>query len=167
MVLFSFAVLGQSIPIIPWTHYQEILLMSPPYLLLLHKLGFHLPGDVGKLFPRIPHFWTSDVLLSVANKLGPIPTNEVLNFDLANLLELMKTAKKEGETLSMPPPSVAMGSLDCPSLSDSDMSFNLPGIGMGSNFMGASTSYAFGPASHSVNWMALVHKSKQLGDGRR
>lgn len=143
--------------------------MSPPYLLLLHKLGFHLPGDVGKLFPRIPHFWTSDVLLAVAIKLGPIPSKENLNFDLSKLMELMESNKHEGETaavVTMPQPNIAMSGMVQP-INDTDISFNLPSISVGSNFMSGSTSYAFGSTPHTVNWMALVHKSKQLAEGRR
>lgn len=42
------------------------------FQLLLRQLGFHLPSETGKLFFRIPSFWTPDVLLTVAYKLGPI-----------------------------------------------------------------------------------------------
>jgi Timeless PAB domain len=62
----------QSVPLVPWNLEQSTLLAFPPFVLLLHKLGFHLPGDVGKVFPRIPHFWTPDVLYATALKLGPI-----------------------------------------------------------------------------------------------
>lgn len=143
--------------------------MSPPYLLLLHKLGFHLPGDVGKLFPRIPHFWSSDVLLAVAIKLGPIPAKENLNFDLSKLMELMESNKLEGEAaavVTISPPNIAMSGMVQP-INDTDISFNLPGISVGSNFMSGPTSYGFGSTPHTVNWMALVHKSKQLAEGRR
>lgn len=46
--------------------------MYPPFMLLLHKLGFHLPTDSGKAFVRIPAFWTAEILLNVAEKLGPV-----------------------------------------------------------------------------------------------
>ena len=52
-----FSDLKQSIPMIPWNKQQEMGLQSEAFILLLHKLGFHLPADVGKCFPRIPHFW--------------------------------------------------------------------------------------------------------------
>jgi timeless protein len=62
----------QSIPLIPWTLEQNTVLTYPPFVLLLHKLGFHLPADVGKVFPRIPHFWTAEVLYATAQKLGTV-----------------------------------------------------------------------------------------------
>ncbi|CAL8094486.1 unnamed protein product [Orchesella dallaii] len=160
---YHYTLLGQSIPIVPWTHYQEILLMSPPYLLLLHKLGFHLPGDVGKMFPRIPHFWTSDVLLAVANKLGPIPSKEVLNFDLTKLMELMESHKQDGYTasvVSLPAPNLAMTGMGTPM--NEDLNYNLPGIGVAGSFIPGPASFGFGSAPHTVNWMDLVHKSKQI-----
>jgi timeless protein len=43
-----------------------------PFMLLLHKLGLHLPADAGKVYARIPHFWTPDVLYHMAQKLGPL-----------------------------------------------------------------------------------------------
>lgn len=144
--------------------------MSPPYLLLLHKLGFHLPGDVGKLFPRIPHFWTSDVLLAVATKLGPIPCKEALNFDLDRLMDLMLIAKQEGEStdvVAMSSPNHTMSGMRSPPLNKGDMNFNLPGVGVTGTYISTSASYGFGSAPHTVNWMTLVQKSKQLGDGRR
>lgn len=67
----------QSVPLVPWNLEQSTLLAYPPFVLLLHKLGFHLPGDVGKVFPRIPHFWTPDVLYATALKLGPIELSEL------------------------------------------------------------------------------------------
>jgi timeless protein len=62
----------QSIPVIPWNLEQKNILLYQPFIMLLHKLGFHLPADSGKIFARIPNFWTADVLFSIAQKLGPI-----------------------------------------------------------------------------------------------
>jgi timeless protein len=62
----------QSIPVIPWNLEQKNILLYQPFLMLLHKLGFHLPADSGKIFARIPNFWTADVLFSISQKLGPI-----------------------------------------------------------------------------------------------
>lgn len=62
----------KSIPLVPWNSEQTSILLYQPFVLLLHKLGFHLPADAGKLFVRIPDFWTADILYSTAQKLGPV-----------------------------------------------------------------------------------------------
>lgn len=63
----------QSIPLITWTNEQHLAAIYPPFVLLLHKLGFHLAADSRKLFARIPEFWTHDHLYAVALRLGGIP----------------------------------------------------------------------------------------------
>lgn len=65
-------VVNQSIPIVPWNNEQSTAIHNQTFLHLLHRLGFHLPEDSGKLFVRIPNFWTIDVLLHIAERLGPI-----------------------------------------------------------------------------------------------
>ncbi|XP_034230550.1 protein timeless isoform X3 [Thrips palmi] len=72
--------LHQSTPLVPWYTEQEQCLHYPTFILLLHKLGFHLAGDAGKLFPRVPHFWATDVLYQTAEKLGSIDEGN-LKFD--------------------------------------------------------------------------------------
>lgn len=67
-----FVVKKQSVPVVPYNAEQTTILAYEPFILLLHQLGFHLPVDAGKLFVRVPEFWTADILYSVANKLGPI-----------------------------------------------------------------------------------------------
>lgn len=62
----------QSIPLVPFNAVQNKILVYQPFVLLLHKLGFHLPADANKLYVRIPEFWTAEMLFSVAEKLGPI-----------------------------------------------------------------------------------------------
>lgn len=69
----------------PWNKQQESGLQSEAFILLLHKLGFHLAADVGKIFPRIPHFWSADHILQLAQKLGPL-NEEELNFDISMLI---------------------------------------------------------------------------------
>ncbi|KAJ1520010.1 hypothetical protein ONE63_004241 [Megalurothrips usitatus] len=76
--------LRQSIPLVPWYAEQEQCLQCPTFILLLHKLGFHLAADAGKLFPRIPHFWATDVLYHTAEKLGPI-NKDTIKFDVGML----------------------------------------------------------------------------------
>lgn len=68
----------QSVPVVPWNAEQTSILSYEPFILLLHQLGFHLPVDAGKLFVRVPEFWTPDFLFSVAQKLGPIDKSNFL-----------------------------------------------------------------------------------------
>lgn len=75
---------GQSIPLVPWNRFQYQGLQTEAFILMLHKLGFQLPADVGKVFPRIPHFWSADHTYSVAAKLGPIATSQ-LKFSVSEL----------------------------------------------------------------------------------
>ena len=44
---------NQSIPLVPWNRFQYQGLQTEAFILLLHKLGFQLPADVGKVFPRL------------------------------------------------------------------------------------------------------------------
>jgi hypothetical protein len=133
-IAYFFTILGQSVPIVPWTKKQEKALRSPSVILLLHKLGFHLPNDVGRLYPRIPHFWTTDVLFSVAKRMGPI---ENLKFDESKIGELQYdllsvTEDQSAERMVAPTnlfPPFAMNASPCP----------------------------------SVDWMSLVQKSKMMG----
>nr|AVP27640.1 timeless [Laodelphax striatellus] len=83
---YHFALLQQSIPLVPWTTEQNNILQYQPFVLLLHKLGLHLPSDSGKIFVRIPNFWTSDIMYSTAQKLGPMKADD-LKFDLQLLEE--------------------------------------------------------------------------------
>lgn len=62
----------QAIPVVPWNSDQSVVHLYPTFMLLLHKLGFHLPADSGNAFVRIPAFWTADILFNVAQKLGPV-----------------------------------------------------------------------------------------------
>uniref|UniRef100_A0A182TVJ9 TIMELESS domain-containing protein n=1 Tax=Anopheles melas TaxID=34690 RepID=A0A182TVJ9_9DIPT len=62
----------KSIPVVPWNQDQFAILSYQPFILLLHKLGFHLPADAKKMFVRIPEFWTADILYNIALKLGPL-----------------------------------------------------------------------------------------------
>ena len=85
---------------VAWNKNQESGLQTETFMLLLHKLGFHLANDVGKCFPRIPHFWSADHLFQLALKLGPVQ-KEDLKVD-SSLLEISIT---ETETKEMLPAS--------------------------------------------------------------
>lgn len=95
-----FLELDQSIPIVPWTREQQNILNNPSFILLLHKLGFHLPVDTMKLFVRVPHFWTADYIYGITQKLGPIDPGTdyrqiyyffflLSSFDINNFITLM------------------------------------------------------------------------------
>jgi len=92
-VLYHFNDINQSIPMVAWSKNQESGLQTETFMLLLHKLGFHLANDVGKCFPRIPHFWSADHLFQLALKLGPVQ-KEDLNVD-TKLLEIYLPGNEE------------------------------------------------------------------------
>ncbi|XP_055541852.1 protein timeless isoform X2 [Wyeomyia smithii] len=90
----------KSIPIVPWDQEQSSILTYQPFVLLLHKLGFHLPADAKKMFVRIPEFWTTDILYSIALKLGPLD-NSMIDFDLSLLGMIDKQQTKEAPRPTM------------------------------------------------------------------
>lgn len=59
-------------PLVPWNCEQANICKDLKFLQLLHKLGFHMPVDSGKVFIRIPNVWTAVLLYEVANKISPI-----------------------------------------------------------------------------------------------
>lgn len=61
---------NKSIPIVPWNSDHSAMMQYHPFVLLLHKLGFHLPADSGSVYPRVPEFWTADLMYNIALKLG-------------------------------------------------------------------------------------------------
>ncbi|XP_017769876.1 PREDICTED: protein timeless [Nicrophorus vespilloides] len=87
-----YALLHLPIPVIPWTSEQNNALKHRPFVLLLHNLGFYLPADTGKIFVRIPDFWTADHLFSVAQQLGPIDSDQI-KFDIGLLKGRQKNAE--------------------------------------------------------------------------
>lgn len=62
----------KSIPIVPWNNDHSAMMQYHPFVLLLHKLGFHLPADSGSVYPRVPEFWTADLMYNTALKLGSL-----------------------------------------------------------------------------------------------
>lgn len=73
--------LKEAVPIIAWSCEQKVMMQSQVFLLLLHKLGVHLPADAGKVFARIPSNWSPKTLYSKALTLGPIK-EDWLKFNL-------------------------------------------------------------------------------------
>ena len=51
-IWFYYNKASQSILLVPWNRFQYQGLQTEAFILLLHKLGFQLPADVGKVFPR-------------------------------------------------------------------------------------------------------------------
>ena len=98
-VTFFSPVSNQSTPLIPWTSEHEEAFSSPTFRQLLGELGFHMPSETGKLYPRIPHFWCPEVLYMVAKRLGDITESESIVSDVSSayllLLCLIHTAKIE------------------------------------------------------------------------
>ena len=74
---------------VAWTKQHESGLQTETFLMLLHKLGFHLASDVGKLFPRIPHYWSTDHIYQLVQKLGQ-PLKQDMKVDLLSVLESTK-----------------------------------------------------------------------------
>merc|ERR1719397_2240968 len=92
----------QSIPLVPWNKTQYLGLQTEAFILLLHKLGFHLPADLGKVYPRIPHFWSADHIFTVALKIGPIDRENLSNKSKGERLKpirnpSIKDAQKQDE----------------------------------------------------------------------
>lgn len=65
-------ILKEPVPIVAWSCEQKGFMQSQVFLLLLHKLGLHLPVDAGKVFARIPSNWSPQTLYETATRLGPI-----------------------------------------------------------------------------------------------
>ncbi|VEN57921.1 unnamed protein product [Callosobruchus maculatus] len=78
--VYYYALLDLPIPVVPWTSEQANILKHQPFVMLLHKLGFYLPVDTGKVFVRIPNFWTADYMFSIAQQLGSIDPGERMSY---------------------------------------------------------------------------------------
>ncbi|KAI4464277.1 timeout/timeless-2 [Holotrichia oblita] len=101
--VYYHALLNLPIPLVLWTREHQDILKHQPFILLLHKLGFYLPADTGKIFVRIPNFWTADYLLNIALQLGPVDFAK-LKFDM-NLLEGISGTETRREMCDTVPPS--------------------------------------------------------------
>ncbi|KAJ0181807.1 hypothetical protein K1T71_002529 [Dendrolimus kikuchii] len=88
-VSYHSLLLNQSVPLVPWNCNQASICKDLKFLQLLHKLGFHMPVDSGKVFIRIPHFWTADFLYDVASKISAIDHTK-LKFSLCELSTITK-----------------------------------------------------------------------------
>ena len=71
---------------VAWNKNQECGLQTEHFILLLHKLGFHLATDVGKCFPRIPDHWPADHLYHLALKVILLLIYIVGSFDIFSIV---------------------------------------------------------------------------------
>nr|AGZ88039.1 TIMELESS [Belgica antarctica] len=138
----------QSTPLVPFNSEQSQVLVYQPFVLLLHKLGFHLPSDANKLFVRIPEFWTPEMLFSVAEKLGPVNEHD-LKFNI-NLVRSTKSGAMTNTLITVP--------MQQSPKSESD--FSEPGLPIISRCTPKVT-----PVD-SLNWFQMVMQNKKC-DGER
>ncbi|GFT00899.1 protein timeless [Nephila pilipes] len=66
-----------SIPLIPYSEEQQMILQDSTFLQLLQKLGLHLGSSIYQMFPRIPFFWSPDMLFNIATRLGPLKKDKL------------------------------------------------------------------------------------------
>ncbi|CAH4002900.1 protein timeless [Pieris brassicae] len=78
---------NRSVPLVPWNCEQTAICKDLQFLQLLHKLGFYMPVDTGKMFIRIPYFWTPDCLYEVASKISYIDKFE-LKFSFSDISKI-------------------------------------------------------------------------------
>lgn len=138
----------KSIPVVPWNLEQFNILSYQPFVLLLHKLGFHLPADARKMFVRIPEFWTADILYNIALKLGPLEKS-IIKFDLKHLNMALSMEKQA--TKSDPP------------------GFPIPDGGGGSVIVKPADIYGTIASGYTpdvtTNWLQVVMRNKTSPDG--
>ena len=95
--------INQSIPLVAWNRQQESGLQTENFMMLLHKLRFHM----GKFFPRIPHFWTADHMYQLIQRLGPI--KQTPKMDLVALIRCSDYLEKQ-RVSEEPWPTTSQGS---------------------------------------------------------
>ncbi|XP_063374994.1 protein timeless-like [Cydia amplana] len=94
-VSYHALLLNQCVPLVPWNCEQAAMCKDLKFLQLLHKLGFQMPVDTGKVFIRIPHVWSADVLYEVAGKVAVIDTTK-LKFSITDITSSgSKNAKQQ------------------------------------------------------------------------
>ncbi|XP_063636131.1 protein timeless-like [Cydia splendana] len=83
-VSYHALLLNQSVPLVPWNCEKATMCKDLKFLQLLHKLGFQMPVDTGKVFIRIPHVWTADILYEIAGKVAVIDATK-LKFSITDI----------------------------------------------------------------------------------
>lgn len=69
---FSSPVLGYSTPIVPFNEKQELTMNSKLMTELLQRIGFLPPNGPGKIYFRIPDFFTPEIVYKLAAKLSKV-----------------------------------------------------------------------------------------------
>uniref|UniRef100_A0A8D8UQR2 Protein timeless n=1 Tax=Cacopsylla melanoneura TaxID=428564 RepID=A0A8D8UQR2_9HEMI len=123
-----------SISLVPYNTEQASAMLYQPFMLLLHKLGLHLPADAGKIYARIPSFMTADMLYAMAEKLGPI-NPAYLKFEPSLV-----------ETKSSSPSSLSS-------------SVDFPTFGPGCSYRSEPFKER---VNHSAEWIDIVNKAKNV-----
>ena len=75
-VNYDIPVLGQSMPLVPFTENQEQALADKCFTHLLHTLGLEFPSPLTVAYPRVPSAWSPAVIWSKAELLAPIKKGE-------------------------------------------------------------------------------------------
>ena len=71
-VPFYYNKAGQAIPLVPWNREQNLALQSETFILLLARVGLHLPTEPGRIYPRIPQAWSPAQIYTAAADIGHI-----------------------------------------------------------------------------------------------
>ncbi|XP_068621502.1 protein timeless isoform X2 [Battus philenor] len=157
-VSYHSLLLNKSVPLVPWNCEQALICKDLKFLQLLHKLGFHMPVDSGKVFIRIPHFWTPDFLFDVASKISPIDKSK-LKFSMNEVMET-------GVTNSMQINSPMRDSKDENMTNSFDSFYQIlkqKNLGSVVNFtpMPSTSFQSTGGDAQKLNWLDVVQKSQE------
>nr|QNI60324.1 timeless [Grapholita molesta] len=108
-VSYHALLLNQPVPLVPWNCEQAAMCKDLKFLQLLHKLGFQMPVDTGKVFIRIPHIWSADVLYEVAGRVATIDTGK-LKFSMT---DITNSGAKRTQQNSPPPTGLLKDVTSC------------------------------------------------------
>lgn len=160
-VSYHSLLLNQSIPLVPWNCKQASICKDLKFLQLLHKLGFHMPVDSGKVFIRIPHFWTADFLYDVAGKISPIDKSK-LKFSINDISDSSISKSMQSENLLLLPDLTK----DITMMESSDNFYQIhkqKHLATMVNFtpMPGSSFNSEGVDGDKQNWLEVVQKSQE------
>jgi len=158
----------QSIPLVPWNKMQYQGLQTEAFILLLHKLGFHLPADVGKVFPRIPHFWSADHIYTVATRIGNVDEAK-LKFSLGELERISSIKTETVEQIDNERPAMKNNHNEIPQRLAIESNHNQKRPAMDQmDLMGCSIEsmdiMEEGTSGNPGGWLAMANASKQMAN---
>ncbi|XP_065078249.1 protein timeless isoform X2 [Ochlerotatus camptorhynchus] len=148
----------KSIPVVPWNQEHLTVLSYQPFVLLLHKLGFHLAADAKKMFVRIPEFWTADILYNIALKLGPLEES-IIKFDL-KYLKAALSLEKLANTDVYPMSEISLDSINTLSRSNKSNSVGRFAPDVSSDWLNV---VMRNKSVESKRTMDMSHSSKAVG----